>query len=154
MSYASILSSYAFHFIFIYAFRFYFTYMISLIYSKWTLNLGKELMLQFLVTLLYLFLLCKPFYHLTYYIRTVRRFDALHSHPLIIPPSLYMFHLSYMFHILSCHYDTDISLIHLMIADNPYCGHSTDSNYRFITMFYLIAFGRYFRYIRTLLVPY
>ena len=123
MSYASILSPYAFHYLLIYAFRFNSTYMISLIYSKWTLNLGKELMLQFIVTLLCLFLLCKPFYHLTYYIWTVRHFDALHSHPLIIPP------LFYMFHILSCHYDTDISLIRLMIADSPYCGHSYDCNY-------------------------
>ena len=111
-------------------------------------------MLRFIVTLLCLSLLCKPFFPLTYYIRTVRRFDALHSHPLIIPPSLYVFHHSYMFHFLSCRYDTDVSMIHLMIADSPYCGHSIDSNHRFITMFYLIALGQYFRYIRTHVVPY
>ena len=87
------------------------------------------ILLQFIVTLLYLFILCNTLHHLTYYIWTVQRFDALHSHPLIITPSLYMFHSSYMFHLLSCHYDTDISLIRLMIADNPYCRHSIDSNY-------------------------
>ena len=126
----------------------------TLFWTKQQFFHPAHLLLQFIVTLLCLFLLCKPFYQLTYYIWTVRRFDALHSHPLIISPSLYMFHSSYMFHILSCHYDTDISLICLMIADNPYCGHSTDSNYCFITMYYLIALGWYFRYIRTLLVPY
>ena len=45
-----------------------------------------------------LFLLCITFTQLTYYIWTVRRFNALHSHPLILTPSLYVFHLSYMFH--------------------------------------------------------
>ena len=129
MLYASILSTYAFHFIFIYAFRFYFTYMISLIYSKWTLNLGKELMLQFNCNTS-LFVLIMQHLYSTYLLYS----DCLTFRHFAQPPPNHTsiaLYVSPFLHVslLSCHYATDTAMICHTWQIPLYCRHSYDCNY-------------------------
>src|SRR5580693_5558549 len=53
--YAPVQPSYPLHFILLCSFRFALTLMILWIYSKWTLNLGTDLMLRFVTYLLFFF---------------------------------------------------------------------------------------------------